>query len=59
MRWEEELLEKEAEMEDKRKREERQHEFRMMQMLGPMFQQNNYREYPGQPPNSGPFDYEY
>lgn len=49
----EEWWKKEMELE-KRRREDKQHELRMMQVLGQMLQ---HRSYP--PPNSSPNDYNY
>ena len=53
----EERWKKETELEEKRRREDQEHEMRVMQMLGQMFQGGgSYRNYT---PNTGPqYDYE-
>lgn len=53
---EEERWKKEIELEEKRRRDDQQHELRVMQMLGQMLQHRSY-DYP--PPNSSSYDYSY
>ena len=45
---------KDIELEEKRRRENREHDIRMMQMLGSIFQGGNYYNY-----NAGQYDYDY
>ena len=57
-KWEEERWKKEAEIEEKRQREERDHEIRLFQMLGQMIRPRE--SYPNTfPPSSCNYDYEY
>ena len=49
---EEERWRKEMELEETRRREDQQHELRMMQMLGQMLQHRSYPQ-----PNSTPYEY--
>jgi hypothetical protein len=52
-KWEEERWRKETELDEKRRKEEREHEMRLFQMLAQMTKPNTY---PSQQYN---FDYEY
>ncbi len=56
-RSEEERQKKEMELEEKRRQEDREHEVRMMQMLGHMFQGGS--SYHTHTPNTGPGLYEF
>jgi hypothetical protein len=49
----EERWRKEMELEEKRRKEDQQHELHMMQILGQMLQHRSY------PPPSSPYDYNY
>ena len=49
MQNEEDRWKREVELEEKRRREDQEHEIRLFQMLGEMLQ----------PPTASPFDYEY
>ena len=44
-KYEEERWQKDIELEEKRRREDREHDMRMMQMLGSMFQGGSYSNY--------------
>lgn len=55
-KYEDERWKREVELEEKRRQEDRDHEMRMMYMLGQMFQRGNHHGYTS---DSGPGPYDF
>ena len=53
-KYEEERWQKDIELEEKRRREDREHDVRIMQMLGSMFQGGSYNSY-----NTDQYEFDY